>query len=247
MGVEATCDPVWSTMATAHAHRHPGPPVAADGPERVRLARQARLLSWASLVWVTAEGVVGIWAGIAAGSIALIGWGLGSAIEGLASVIVIWRFSGGRTFDEDAEHRAFRLVAISFFLLAPYVAIASISRLISGEHAQDSLAGIIVTASAVVLMPVLGVAKQRLGARLGSPATRGEGRQNMLCAAQAAAVFVGLVANALWGAWWLDPIAGLVIAAIAVREGREAWRGEGCLCAAPVIPGADDCCAEAEA
>jgi divalent metal cation (Fe/Co/Zn/Cd) transporter len=221
-------------MATAHAHQHEGPAVAADGPERARLARQARLLSWASLVWVTAEGVVGLWAGIVAGSIALIGWGLGSAIEGLASVIVIWRFSGGRTFDEDAEHRAFRLVAISFFLLAPYVAIEAVHRLITGEQAQDSLTGIIVTATAVVLMPVLGVAKQRLGVRLGSPATRGEGRQNLLCAAQAAAVLVGLVANALWGAWWLDPVAGLAIAAIALREGREAWRGEGCLCTAPV-------------
>lgn len=225
-------------MTTAHAHPHPhphpGPPVVAGGPERERLARRARLLSWLSLVWVGAEGVVGLWAGAAAGSIALVGWGLGSVIEGLASVIVIWRFSGGRTFDEEAEHRAFRLVAISFFLLAPFVFVESVQRLVAGAAAQDSPAGIVVTALAVVLMPVLGIAKQRLGRRLGSPATRGEGRQNLLCAAQAGAVLVGLVANALWGVWWLDPVAGIAIALVAVREGRDAWRGEGCLCAAPV-------------
>ena len=232
-------------MTTAHSHTHAGSAVAAGGPERLRLARRARLLSWFSLAWVTAEGVIGLWAGIAAGSIALIGWGLGSAIEGLASGIVIWRFSGGRTFDEDAEHRAFRLVAISFFLLAPYVLIESVHRLVTGERPAQSVAGIIITALALVIMPVLGVAKQRLGRQLGSPATRGEGRQNLLCAAQAAAVLVGLLANAAWGLWWLDPVAGIAIAIIAVREGREAWRGEGCLCAAaipqPGEPACEDC------
>lgn len=221
-------------MATAHAHPHADPPVAAGGPERLRLARRARLLSWFSLAWVTAEGLVGLWAGIAAGSIALVGWGLGSAIEGLASVIVIWRFSGGRTFDEDAEHRAFKLVAISFFLLAPYVLVESVHRLATGERPEESVTGIAITALALVVMPILGVAKERLGRRLGSPATRGEGRQNLLCAAQAAAVLAGLLANAAWGLWWLDPVAGIAIALIAVREGREAWRGEGCLCAAAI-------------
>lgn len=229
-------------MAATHAHAHAGPPVAADGPERERLARRARLLSWFSLAWVTAEGVIGLGAGVAAGSIALVGWGLGSVIEGLASVIVIWRFSGGRVFDEDAEHRAFKAVAVSFFLLAPYVLIESVHRLATGERPEDSAAGIAITALALVVMPVLGIAKERLGRRLGSPATRGEGRQNLLCAAQAAAVLVGLLANAVWGVWWLDPVAGIAIALIAVREGREAWRGEGCLCAAAIPePGAAAC------
>ncbi len=200
----------------------------AAGPARVELARRARRLSWISLVWVTAEGVVGIAAGIAAGSIALVGWGLGSAIEGLASAVVIWRFRPRHITSHAAELRAQRLVAISFFLLAPYVAIESVIRLISGERPSTSGLGIAVTATAVVLMPALGRAKERLGAQLDSRATSGEGRQNLLCALQAGVVLVGLVANALFGAWWLDPVAGLAVAAIAVREGRDAWRGDPC-------------------
>lgn len=200
----------------------------AAGPARVELARRARRLSWISLAWATAEGVIGLAAGIAAGSIALIGWGLGSAIEGLASVVVIWRFRPRHITSHAAELRAQRLVAISFFLLAPYVAIESVVRLISGERPSTSVIGIAVTATAVVLMPALGRAKQRLGAQLDSRATSGEGRQNLLCALQAGAVLVGLLANALFGAWWLDPVAGLAVAAIAVREGRDAWRGDPC-------------------
>jgi divalent metal cation (Fe/Co/Zn/Cd) transporter len=200
----------------------------AAGPARVELARRARRLSWISLAWVTAEGVIGLAAGIAAGSIALVGWGLGSAIEGLASVVVIWRFRPRHITSHAAELRAQRLVAISFFLLAPYVAIESVVRLISGERPSTSVVGIAVTATAVVLMPALGRAKQRLGAQLDSRATSGEGRQNLLCAVQAGAVLAGLVANALFGAWWLDPVAGLAVAAIAVREGRDAWRGDPC-------------------
>ena len=209
----------------AHAAIHE--PHAA-GPERMALARRARRLSWISLAWVTAEGVVGLAAGIAAGSIALVGWGLGSAIEGLASVVVIWRFRPRHVASHAAELRAQRLVAISFFLLAPYVAVESVVRLVNGEQPSTSVIGILVTASAVVLMPALGRAKERLGAQLESRATSGEGRQNLLCALQAGAVLAGLLANALFGAWWLDPIAGLAVAAIAVREGRDAWRGDPC-------------------
>jgi divalent metal cation (Fe/Co/Zn/Cd) transporter len=199
---------------------------------RAQLARRAVLLSWASLAWVTAEGVVGIAAGIAAGSIALVGWGAGSAIEGLASVVIIWRFSGANADSEHAEARAQRVVAISFFLLAPFLAVEAVQRLVSGEGPETSLAGILVTASAVVLMPLLGRAKQRIGAELGSRATHGEGTQNLLCAAQAAAVLAGLLAATLLGIAWLDAVAALVVAAVAVREGIEAWRGrESCSCA----------------
>jgi divalent metal cation (Fe/Co/Zn/Cd) transporter len=184
---------------------------------------------------MTAEGVVGIGAGVAAGSIALVGWGLASGIEGLASVIVIWRFTGSRTLSETSERRAQRGVAISFFLLAPYVAVEAIRTLANGSHAETTVIGIALTASSVVLMPLLGRAKRRLGEQLGSIATAGEGTQNILCAVQAAAVLIGLAANAAVGAWWLDPLIALFIAFVAVKEGREAWAGEECdACASPL-------------
>src|SRR5207237_1372239 len=154
------------------------------GAAWVRAARRARLLSWLSLAWMTAEGALGIVAGAVAGSIALVGWGLGSAIEGLAAVIVIWRFTGSRTHSETSERLAERAVAVSFFLLAPYIAVEAIRSLAAADHPSTSVLGIAVTASSVVLMPALGIAKLRLGEQLGSGATAGEGTQNLLCAAQ---------------------------------------------------------------
>jgi divalent metal cation (Fe/Co/Zn/Cd) transporter len=194
----------------------------------LRDARRARWLAWASLIWMTLEGGVGIGAGVAAGSIALVGWALSSAVEGLASLIVIWRFTGTRTLSEGAEATAQRAVAMCFWLLAPYVAVASIANLVSRHEPRTSVVGIALTASSLVLMPALGVLKHRLGARLGSRATAGEGTQNLLCAYLAAAVLVGLAANAVLGWWWLDPVVGLLIAAVAIREGREVWRGGDC-------------------
>jgi divalent metal cation (Fe/Co/Zn/Cd) transporter len=194
----------------------------------MRAARYAKALSWISLVWMSVEGVAGIGAGVAAASIALIGWALSSAVEGLASVIVIWRFTGSRTLSDTAEGRAQKAVAVSFWLLAPYVAIEAVHNLITGQHAESSTFGIALTALSVVFMPLLGVAKQRLGARLGSGATAGEGVQNLLCAYLAGAVLIGLAANALLGWWWLDPLIALAVAAVAVREGLQAWRGEDC-------------------
>jgi divalent metal cation (Fe/Co/Zn/Cd) transporter len=192
------------------------------------LARRVRLLSWLSLAWMTVEGAVALVAGIAAGSIALVGFGLDSAIEGFASVIVIWRFTGHRLFSHEAEQRAQRLVAVQFFLLAPYVAIQSTRALVNQDHADASWVGIGLAIGSVVLMPLLGAAKQRLAISLGSAATAGEGRQNMLCAYLAGALLLGLLGNALVGAWWLDPAVGLLIAGVAVKEGRETWRGESC-------------------
>jgi divalent metal cation (Fe/Co/Zn/Cd) transporter len=214
------------------------------------LAGRVRLLSWLSLAWMTVEGGVAIAAGIAAGSIALVGFGLDSAIEGFASVIIIWRFSGARVFSHAAEERAQRLVAVQFFLLAPYVGFESVKALASGDHPETSWVGIALAVGSVVLMPALAVAKQRLADQLGSAATAGEGRQNMLCAYLAGALLLGLLGNALLGAWWLDPGVGLLIAAVAVKEGREAWRGEGCCVSSPLHgaefaddAGHDDCCA----
>ncbi|MCT9930406.1 hypothetical protein N5079_09250 [Planotetraspora sp. A-T 1434] len=177
---------------------------------------------------MTIEGAAGIAAGVAAASIALIGWALSSAVEGLASVIVIWRFTGSRTLSHTSEGRARKAVAVSFWLLAPYVTIEAIHKLVTGQEAASSVPGITLTALSVVLMPLLGVAKKRLGARLGSGATAGEGAQNLLCAYLAGAVLAGLAANAAFGWWWLDPLIGLAVAAVAVKEGRQAWLGQEC-------------------
>jgi divalent metal cation (Fe/Co/Zn/Cd) transporter len=206
----------------------------------LRAARLVRWLAWASLGWMTVEGAVGLTAGIPAGSIALVGWALSSVVEGMASVIVIWRFTGSRTLSATAEVRAQKAVAVSFWLLAPYVAVESVRDLVGQHRPSTTLLGIGLTISSLVLMPALGVAKQRLGARLGSGATAGEGGQNLLCAYLAAAVLAGLVTNSLWGWWWVDPVAGLVVAAMAVREGHEAWRGENC-CAVPGLTGDQLC------
>jgi divalent metal cation (Fe/Co/Zn/Cd) transporter len=194
-------------------------------------ARRARLLSWISLAWMGAEGVIALAAGIAAGSIALMSFGLDSFIEGFASLVIVWRFTGSRLHSHTAEERAQKLVAIQFFLLAPYVAFEAIHKLWTAEEPSTSWLGIALVASSLVGMPALGLAKRRLADRLGSVATRGEGTQNLLCAYLAAAVLAGLLGNALFGLWWLDPVAALVVAAVALREGVQSWRGEGC-CAA---------------
>ena len=208
-------------------------PVAVPSPPQPSLewlaaARKARILSWISLVWMGLEGSIAIVAGIIAGSVALIGFGLDSAIEGFASLVIVWRFTGSRLLSHAAEERAQKLVAIQFFLLAPYVAFEAIHKLATGEQAETSWLGIALVTSSLIGMPLLGIAKRRLADRLGSVATRGEGTQNLLCAYLAAAVLVGLLGNALFGLWWLDPAAALVVAGIALREGRQSWRGEGC-------------------
>jgi hypothetical protein len=213
------------------------PPVSANTISRERyaeVARKVRLLSWLSLGWMTIEGAVGITAGVLASSIALVGFGLDSVIEGVASVIIIWRFTGDRVFSHVAERRAQKLVAIQFFLLAPYVGVESVRVLIDGEHPGVSVLGIALAAGSIVFMPMLGIAKERLADQIGSAATKGEGRQNMLCAYLAGALLVGLLGNATLGAWWLDPAVGLLIAAVAVREGVDAWRGEGCCVGSPL-------------
>jgi divalent metal cation (Fe/Co/Zn/Cd) transporter len=174
------------------------------------------------------EGAVAIVAGIVAGSIALIGFGIDSAIEGFASVVIVWRFTGWRTLSHAAEDRAQKLVAIQFFILAPYVGVESVRALVDGHHPEESAVGIALAASSLVVMPLLGRAKQRIGARINSSATASEGKQNLLCAYLAGALLVGLLGNALFGAWWLDPLVGLLIAGLAIQEGREAWRGDAC-------------------
>lgn len=197
----------------------------------LRLARLARLLSWLTLAWMGIEGGVAIGGAVVAGSVALLGFGLDSGIEAMASVIVIWRFTGTRLASAMSERRAQQLVAVSFFLLAPYIAVEATHSLATGERAETSVIGLVLTAGTAIFEPALGVAKRRIGARLGSPATAGEGTQNLLCAYLATAVFAGLAANTLLGAWWLDGVVALGIAGWAVIEGRRAWAGKSCGCA----------------
>lgn len=229
------------------------PAPAAASPARDagwhRAARHARLLAWASLLWMTVEGVVGVIAGLEADSISVLTWAAGSAVEGLASMIVVWRFTGARMFSEDAERRAQRFVSGSFFLLVPYFLYESIHRLITGSDARATTLAIALTASSVMLMPLLGWAKIRLGRRLDSGATAGEGMQNLLCAGQALAASIAIV-GAGSGLAVLDPIAALFIAAAAAKEGAELWRGEECGChtvpslgpRGPTDGCSDDCC-----
>jgi len=179
---------------------------------------------------MTAEGTIAVVAGLLAGSIALVGFGIDSAIEGLASVVIIWRFWGARALSEAAERRAQKLVAVQFFILAPYVGVEAVRALLTGHEADVTWLGIGLTLGSAIFMPLFGVAKRRVGQQLGSSATVSEGAQNLLCAYLAVAVLAGLVGNAVVGWWWLDPVAALFIAYVAVKEGREAWRGEGCAC-----------------
>lgn len=197
---------------------------------------------------MTVEGVVGVVAGLQAHSVGVLTWAASSAVEGAASVIVVWRFTGRRTLSETSEAAAQKWVAGSFVLLAPYFLYEAVHKLFTGQQAEATTLAIALTASSLVLMPVLGWAKVRLGRRLGSGATAGEGTQNLLCAAQAAFALVG-VAGAGAGVAFLDPLAAFVIAGIAAREGLELWRGEDCGChtvpgldLAPADGCQDDCC-----
>lgn len=230
-------EPVTGAPHHDHDHHHAGH-THSVGPVRPvvdagwhRAAVWARRLAWVSLVLVGVEGVVGLWQGLAAGSIALTGWALGAIPEGLAGAVVIWRFTGARTLSDTAERRAQIGVALSFWINAPYIAAESVRHLFGEHRSEGSAIGIAITAAAVLVMPILGRAQRRLGNRLGSAATVGEGVQNYLCAIQAAAVLVGLTLTAHWaGGWWLDPLIGLGVAAVSVWQGFRSWRGEGCGC-----------------
>lgn len=196
--------------------------------ERARLQRRARLLAWGGIGWHFIEFGIALGAGIAAGSIALIGFGADSLIEAFAGFVVVWLFTGSRLHSETAERRAQQLIAVSFFVLAVYVAVESIRDLMGGHHPEASWIGVGLAAFTAPTMPLLARAKRKVGSRLNSSATVKEGAQNMLCAYLSVALLVGLLLNALAGWWWADPAAALVIAAVALHEGRESWRGEGC-------------------
>jgi divalent metal cation (Fe/Co/Zn/Cd) transporter len=186
------------------------------------------VLAWGGIAWHFVEFAIALAAGIAASSIALIGFGADSLIESAAGLVVIWRFGSSRFDSQDAERRAQQLIAVTFFVLAAYVAAEATRTLVGGTHPEASWVGIGLAAFTAPTMPLLALAKRGVGNRLGSAATVQEGMQNMVCAYLSIALLIGLLANAVLGWWWADPLAALVIAAVAVREGRESWRGEGC-------------------
>jgi divalent metal cation (Fe/Co/Zn/Cd) transporter len=215
-------------MAEPTVQTTPLQPLLQRSPERERLERRARLLAWGGIAYHFVEFAIALGAGIAASSIALIGFGADSLIEALAGFVVLWLFTGARIGSEGAERRAQQLIAVSFFVLAAYVGVEAVRTLAGGQHPEASWIGIGLAAFTTATMPLLARVKRRVGNQLGSAATVKEASQTQLCAYLSIALLIGLVANAAAGLWWADPLAALFIAGVAVKEGRESWRGEGC-------------------
>jgi divalent metal cation (Fe/Co/Zn/Cd) transporter len=226
------------------------PPAWPLGRQAV-LRRRVRRLVAATMTYNVIEGIVAVTAGIGASSVALVGFGLDSTIEVASAAAVAWQFAAPRP--QERERTALRIIGASFFVLAAYVTFEAVRTLATGAEADPSTPGLVLTALSLAIMPVLSLAQRRAGRELGSASAVADSKQTLLCTYLSAVVLVGLGLNALWGLTWADPLAGLVIAAIAVREGRDAWRGESC-CAPPGIAGsteadtdtdtgcADDCC-----
>jgi divalent metal cation (Fe/Co/Zn/Cd) transporter len=196
--------------------------------DRRKLEWRGRRLAWGGIGYHLLEAAVAVGAGLAAGSIVLIGFGADSLIESVAGLIVVWLFTRARLDSTVAERRAQQLIGISFYVLAAYVGIESVRSLLGGHEPEVSWLGIGLAAFTVVTMPLLAAWKRRVGRALNFSAAVKEASQTQLCADLSIALLIGLGANAVFGLWWMDPAAALFIAAVAVREGRESWRGEGC-------------------
>jgi divalent metal cation (Fe/Co/Zn/Cd) transporter len=194
-----------------------------------RLERRAVRLAWATIAWNVVEAVVALAAGMAAGSVALVGFGLDSSVEVMSAMVIVWQFRG---LAETRERRALKLIAVSFFALAAYVAVRAIVDLSQRAEPRSSVVGIGLAIASLLVMPVLAKAKRRNGKAMGSTTVVADSNQTKLCAYLSAILLGGLILNATVGWWWADPLAALAIAALAANEGREAWRGEAC----------DDCC-----
>ncbi|MFE5909583.1 cation transporter [Streptomyces wedmorensis] len=220
------------------------------GPSLARrdaLTRRIRFLVAATITYNVVEAVVALIAGTVASSTALIGFGLDSIIEVSSAAAVAWQFSAREHVVREArEKTTLRIIAVSFFALAAYVAVDAVRALVGTGDAERSVPGIVIAALSLAVMPFLSAAQRRAGRELGSASAVADSKQTMLCTYLSAVLLVGLVLNATLGWSWADPIAALVIAAIAVKEGRDAWQGKGC-CAAPVaaveeLPTAPDAC-----
>lgn len=213
--------------------------LAAAPVRRAVLSRRIRLFAAATISYNVIEAVVALWAGGAADSSALIGFGLDSVIEVASALALSWQFSAKDP--ERREHLTLRLIAISFFALAAFVTFDSLSSLTGGREAQHSTPGIIIAALSLVIMPVLSWLQRRAGRELGSRTAVADSKQTLLCTYLSAVLLLGLVLNSALGWWWADAGAALVIAVIAVREGISAWKGDVC-CTVPhaaEVPGAD--------
>jgi divalent metal cation (Fe/Co/Zn/Cd) transporter len=200
---------------------------AALAPDRRDLLR--RRIRWivaGTIAWNTVEAVVALTAGTVASSTALVAFGLDSVVEVLAASAVAWQFSAPDP--ERRERTALRLIAVSFLGLAAYVSVDAVLALAGGSEARPSPTGIVLAAFSLAVMPVLSVLERRAGTELGSASAVADSRQTLVCAWLSAALLVGLLLDAALGWWWADPVAGLAIAAFAVREGLEAWRGDAC-------------------
>jgi divalent metal cation (Fe/Co/Zn/Cd) transporter len=199
------------------------------GPSPARrdvLTRRIRLLVAATITYNAIEAVVALTAGTLASSSALIGFGLDSLIEVSSAAAVAWQFTSAD--HQRRERTALRVIAVSFFALAAYVTVESVRALAGGERAEHSTIGIVLAAVSLAVMPVLSAAQRRTGSELGSVSAVADSRQTLLCTYLSAVLLAGLVVNSLFGWWWADPAAALVIAAVAVKEGRDAWRGIAC-------------------
>jgi len=194
--------------------------------DRQHRQRVALGLAWATIAWNTVEAVVAIAAGAVASSIALVGFGLDSTVEVMSASVIVWQMT--REVPEAREAKALRLIAISFFALAGYVTVQAAIDLLATSEPDTSTVGIVLAAVSLVVMPVLAGLKRRNGRRLGSNSVVADSRQTMLCTYLSAVLLVGLMLNAAVSWWWADPVAALIIAALAFKEGREAWRGEQC-------------------
>ncbi|MEU8001459.1 cation transporter [Catellatospora sp. NPDC049111] len=199
------------------------------GPaRRAVLVRRVRLLVAATITYNVIEAIVAITAGTIASSTALVAFGLDSVIEVSSAAAVAWQFTSAD--HEKRERTALRIIAVSFFALAAYVSVESVRALLGAEEPSHSTVGIILAAVSLAIMPLLSYVQRRTGRELGSRSAVADSKQTLLCTYLSAVLLVGLVVNSLFGWWWADPIAALVIAVVAVKEGREAWRGEACTC-----------------
>ena len=206
-------------VVTAHVHE-------LAPAERARLSRRAQLFAGMSVAYNGVEAVVALAAGVAASSSALIGFGLDSVVEVSSGLVILWQFRGG--LGQTRERQAQRAIALSFLALGAYVAVDASRALLTGAQPDTSVVGIVLAAVSLAVMPFLSMAQRRTGRALHSSAVVSDSAQTMLCSWLSAVLLVGLLLNAVLGWGWADPVAGLVIAGVALKEGLDAWRGQAC-------------------
>jgi len=222
-------------VSAVHAHA-----AVLPAAERARLGRRAQLYAGLSVAYNGVEAVVALLAGAAAGSAALVGFGLDSVVEVSSGLVILWQFRS--RLPQSRERQAQRAIALSFVALAAYVAVDAVLTLLSGAEPDASPVGIALAAVSLVVMPFLSLAQRRTGRSLHSSAVVSDSAQTMLCSWLSAVLLGGLLLNAVLGWSWADPVAGLVIAAVALKEGRDAWRGQGCCGPTPLDAARDSGC-----